>query len=100
MFQRNLADMNANKLFNYLLQASETEYNIKRVLDLNKLLLSYQTKLVLYTYDSFLFDYDMQDGRQMLIDIRDSMSLSGKFPVKIKAGTNYHEMHDMTYKVS
>lgn len=100
MFQRNLADMNANKLFNYLLQASETEYNIKRVLDLNKLLTTYQTKLVLYTYDSFLFDYDMHDGRQLLIDIRDSMSLQGKFPVKIKAGTNYHEMHDMTSKVS
>jgi hypothetical protein len=42
----------------------------------------------------------MQDGRQLLIDIRDSMSLQGKFPVKIKAGTNYHEMHDMTSKVS
>ena len=45
-----------------------------------------QTKLVLYTYDAFLFDYAKEDGKQLLTDIRNMIH----YPVNIKQGTTYH----------
>ena len=59
----NYEDLNRNKLFNYLIQAYETETNIKKILDIQDYLLGKhdgkvkKTKLVLYGYDSFLFDF-------------------------------------------
>lgn len=47
---------NPQKVFNYYLQALETETNVILLQQINKLLENYTTKLVLYTYDSFLFD--------------------------------------------
>jgi len=46
LLRDNLHDMNANKLFNYLLQATETEHNIKQVLAVNNMLINYQSRLV------------------------------------------------------
>ena len=63
----NLSDMNPNKLFNYVLQASETEYNLSILNDINDLLCEYNTNIILYTYDSVLFDYDIKDGKELLI---------------------------------
>ena len=34
-----------------------------------------------------------------MIKIKNVMSHSGKYPVKIKAGVNYHAMSDMTSKI-
>lgn len=48
----------AQKVFNYYLQALETEINTVLIDELNRLLYGYRTKLVLYLYDSFLFDVD------------------------------------------
>ena len=100
MLRNNLHDMNANKLFNYLLQATETEHNIKQVLAVNNLLINYQSRLVLYTYDSFLFDFDMADGRHVLCDIKNALSDNGQYPVKLKAGVDYDSMQDMTNRLS
>jgi hypothetical protein len=52
-----LENMNPQKLFNYVLQNMETSVNIKILYRILKLLKNKQTKLVLYTYDSFLFDF-------------------------------------------
>lgn len=93
-------DMNANKLFNYMLQATETEHNMQVINDVHETLQGYNSKLVLYTYDSLLFDYDMSDGRELLVQLRRAMDHNGQFPVKIKAGVNYHVMQDMTQRVA
>ncbi len=53
-----LEDMNPQKLLNYLLQGLETAMNIRILWDMLKLLRGKNTKIVLYTYDSFLFDLD------------------------------------------
>jgi endogenous inhibitor of DNA gyrase (YacG/DUF329 family) len=100
LYKKYLHDMNPNKLFNYLLQASETEYNLHMINSVNGVLHEYDTELILYTYDSLLFDYNIKDGKNLLIKLRDVMSQSGRFPVKTKAGINYHAMTDMTSRIS
>ena len=92
--------MNPNKLFNYLLQASETEYNLHVLNNVNDLLRDYNTNIILYTYDSLLFDYDITDGKELLLKLRDVMNQASKFPVKIKAGVNYHGMTDMSSRIA
>jgi hypothetical protein len=52
---------NAQKVFNYYLQALETETNTIVIKKLNELLSDTKTNLVLYTYDSFLFDVDKSE---------------------------------------
>lgn len=52
---------NPQKVFNYYLQSLETETNAFLIKKLNRLLENRKTKLVLYTYDSFLFDVDNSD---------------------------------------
>jgi hypothetical protein len=100
LYKNCLHDMNPNKLFNYLLQASETEYNLHVLNDVNDLLSEYNTNIILYTYDSLLFDYDIKDGKELLIKLRNVMTQANRFPVKIKAGINYHVMTDMTSRLA
>lgn len=52
---------NPQKVFNYYLQALETEQNVLLLTQIHKVLESKKTKLVLYTYDSFLFDFDKSE---------------------------------------
>jgi len=98
MYAEHLHEMNPNKLFNYQLQAAETEHNLNIINDVNTLLQRYNSKMILYTYDSLLFDYDLRDGKEFIYELKDTISESGKYPVKIKAGVNYHAMRDMTSK--
>ena len=100
LYAKHLHDMNPNKLFNYVLQASETEYNLSILNDINDLLCEYNTNIILYTYDSVLFDYDVKDGRELILKLRNVISQAGRFPVKTKAGINYHAMTDMTSRIS
>ena len=87
----NLQGMNANKVFNYLIQAHETELNIKTVIELQRYLLDKKTNLVLYGYDSFLFDFSKQDGEHILYNVKKILERNGH-PVKLKQGYNYQEM--------
>ena len=91
-----LHEMNPNKLFNYQLQAGETEHNLITINNVNELIQSYKSKLILYTYDSLLFDYNLDDGKDFLFELKAVISEFGKYPVKIKAGINYHGMKDVT----
>ncbi len=52
---------NPQKVFNYYLQALETETNVMVIKKINQLLEGRKTKLVLYTYDSFLFDLHIEE---------------------------------------
>jgi hypothetical protein len=79
------ADINKNKLFYYIIQSKETSTNVillEKVLDYLK---GKKTKIVLYTYDAFLFDYSKEDG-DILQDIVDLL----EYPVTIKQGNTYH----------
>lgn len=89
----NIKDANANKLFNYILQAAESEYNVVVLNRINELLNNdeIKTKAVLYTYDSILFDVSNQDKNIELEIIRTMRETHG-FPVKCYRGKNYHQM--------
>ena len=95
IYRKNLSDMNKNKVFNYLIQLMETENNMKALSALIPKLTKYETKLILYSYDSFLFDFNMSDGLDCLKEIKTTLEQE-KYPVKVSWGINYHEMKDIT----
>tara|TARA_Y100000361_G_C10982632_1_gene249910 strand:- start:89 stop:634 length:546 start_codon:yes stop_codon:yes gene_type:complete len=98
IYKKNLSDMNANKLFNYTIQLMETENNMRVLNKLIPKINTFKSKLVLYSYDSFLFDFNMDDGLDYLKLIKDTLEQDGKYPVKVSWGLNYHEMKDITEK--
>jgi hypothetical protein len=84
--------MNPQKLFNYMLQNIETAINTKILMDIHKLLRGRKTKIVLYTYDSFLFQ--MGENEDYLINDILNIFNHFKFNVKMKKGLNYNDMED------
>ena len=90
--------MNKSKLFNYLIQAYETESNIKKILLIQEYLLNKKTKLVLYGYDSFLFDFTNEDGVQTLTEIKNILE-ENKHYTKSQMGLNYGMMKDITERL-
>ena len=96
--KENLSDMNKNKVFNYLIQLTETESNMRMLTELIPKMGGYKSKLILYSYDSFLFDFYMPDGLDFLYKMKETIEQKGKFPVKVGKGWNYHKMRDITRK--
>jgi len=94
----NYEDLNRNKLFNYLIQANETETNIVTINELQHYLLGKKTKLVLYGYDSFLFDFSKQDGVIVLKEIKNILERNGHM-TKSQAGLNYGEMKSISERL-
>jgi len=92
-------DMNAAKLLNYLLQSFETERNIVVLHNLTPQISSYSSKLILYTYDSFLWDFDMKDGGEFLRVVKSTLEQNGKFPTKMEIGPDYNNMKVVTRKL-
>ena len=82
-----LDNMNPQKLFNYLLQNLETSMNVRILWDVLRLLRGKKTKIVLYTYDSFLFDLDEEEAD--LIDNVKKIFKKYKFNIKTKQGNDY-----------
>ena len=76
------------KLFNYIVQSTETSNNVKVLGEVLNYLKDKQTKLVLYTYDAFLFDFDKTDGKELLINLQQIL----KYPTNIKTGKTYHNL--------
>ena len=99
IFKQNLSAMNRNKLFNYMIQLLETENNMKVLNDLIPFIKDYESKLVLYSYDSFLFDFKISDGLDFLKQVKGILEMDGLFPTKVAKGLNYHEMKDITEKL-
>ncbi len=98
IYSSNMSDMNKNKLFNYFIQNLETERNMVMLDNLLPKIKKYKSKLVLYSYDSFLFDFCVDDGLECLESIKSILEHTGKYPVKVSCGDNYHEMEDITEK--
>lgn len=83
--------MSKEKIFNYFLQALETEINFVKMKQLNRLLANKHSKLVLYTYDSFLIDYSPQDSESIITEIKKVLEY-GNFNVTISKGKNYKNL--------
>ena len=98
IYRNNLSDMNKNKVFNYLIQLMETESNMSMLTQLVPKIKDYKSKLILYSYDSFLFDFHIKDGLDFIKMVKATIEQKGKYPVKVAKGWNYHEMKDITRK--
>jgi len=93
-----VVDVNRNKLLNYYTQSYETERNYEVISKLQNYLIDKDTNMILYTYDSFLFDFNIKDGVETMKSIRD-IAEKGGFPVRVKFGSNYDSLKDMTERL-
>ena len=66
----------------------ETKENVDKIEEVSEYLKDKKTKLILITYDSFLFDFSADDGKQTLIDIKNILQ-KGDMIVKHKYGKDY-----------
>ena len=83
-----LENINPQKLFNYIVQSTETSTNVRLLESVFNYLTDKKTKLVLYTYDAFLFDYAKEDG-EIFTSIKELL----QYPVSIKQGNSYHGLN-------
>jgi hypothetical protein len=85
--RKELENMNPQKLLNYVLQNLETANNVCILYEIFKILRGKNTKLVLYVYDSFLFDVDKSE-KDVLKEIAKVIN-DKNLQFKVKTGTNY-----------
>ena len=83
-----MSDMNPQKLLNYLLQNLETSFNVCIMWDIIKILKNKSTKLVLYTYDAFLFDLDKTEKNEFkqILQLFEDRGLN----IKLSYGDTYN----------
>jgi hypothetical protein len=82
---------NEQKVFNYLLQALETEVNYKKMSDILNQMSGMKSKLILYTYDAFLIDTHPME-REGILKLLPTIMEKGGFPVRIDEGTSYNNL--------
>jgi hypothetical protein len=91
IYAKNHENMNASKLFNYVLQGYETDVNSLMLNKILRYLYEKYSKIVLYTYDSFLFLYDKRDGKNFIDDILMILNNYG-MRASLKVGIGYDNM--------
>ena len=87
-FTSELKEMHPQKLMNYMMQSLETSRNILILKDVLMFLQDKKSKLALYTYDAFVFDFDKSDGKETLESLEKIMNQGGKYPIKFKYSNN------------
>jgi DNA polymerase I-like protein with 3'-5' exonuclease and polymerase domains len=90
-----LKTMTANKLFNYYLQAVETEVSVQKIQQVQSLLTTHETVIILYTYDSILFDVPVTEAKSLLPQIKHVLE-QGNFPTKVKCGNIYSKLNTIS----
>lgn len=91
IYLKNIEDPTPQKLFNYLLQLFETEENIKKMGEIQDYLRDKKSKLILYTYDSFLLDVHPDEKEVVAREVKKILQ-STKIPVHSYEGSNYHTL--------
>lgn len=81
-------DPNPSKVFNYLMQLTETEEAILRVHDVCNFLKVLKSRVILYTYDAILLDVH-NDELDSMENVANILSMGG-FPVRQYRGHNYN----------
>jgi hypothetical protein len=82
---------NAQKVFNYLLQAVETEMNIEVMRKILDYIRDKPINFCLYLYDSFLFDCPIDMNIEWARKLKEIIE-NGGFPVKASWGTDYSKV--------
>ena len=87
--------MTKSKLFNYYIQAFETEFMMGILSKIHKALVAHKSLVVLYVYDSILIDYSISDGVGIIKTIIECME-ENNMGVHVEMGKSYHEMLDVS----
>ena len=83
--------LNPQKVFNYLLQATETELNMDTMKKVLKFIEQTDIELSLYTYDSFLFSYPLDTPKEHALKLKQIVESNG-FPINATWGTDYSKL--------
>jgi hypothetical protein len=79
---------NAQKVFNYLLQALETEMNVDKMRKILECIKGSRIEFSLYTYDSFLFDVPVDVDKEIIKKLKGIIE-EGGYPIKANWGKTY-----------
>jgi len=86
--------LNSHKVFNYFIQALETENNVAYLSEFLTYFKDTSILPVLYVYDSILFDLKKDDLEKCIATISKVIDIK-KYPIKIKTGTTYSELIEL-----
>ena len=86
-----IEDSNPQKVFNYLLQATETELNMETMKRVLEFIEQTDIELTLYTYDSFLFSYPLDTPKEHALKLKELIEMGG-FPIKASWGMDYSKL--------
>lgn len=92
--QIEVIDGAANKIFNYYVQALEAESTYKILYTLVENIRELESRAVLYTYDSVLFDVRLSEVNK-LRDIIESSIDTEQFPITVSMGYTYDNLTDI-----
>jgi hypothetical protein len=84
------------KLFNYYIQNLETSSNIQILNEILQILENYKSKVILVVYDSLLIDFNLEDGKEPILKIKQIIENQG-LSAKFKYGKDYNSLQKMTY---
>ena len=76
----------------HLMQCLETERNALVLQNIHKFLEGKRSHIILYQYDSFLFDIHYREGTALVGQIKDILEEDG-YETTVSFGYNYHEMN-------
>ena len=79
-----------NKVFNYLMQLTETEEALKRIRNVCAFLAEYQSRVILYTYDAILLDVPTAE-LDLMVEVTTLLNTGG-YPVRQYRGNNYNNL--------
>ena len=87
---RDIQDATPNKVFNYILQSLETEYNVKKIKAILKLLNNKRSVFMMYLYDAFIFD--IHPSEMGLIDDLTKALQTDNMSIKIYVGDTFGDI--------
>lgn len=99
LYGKFFTDLNPAKLLNYLLQAYETERNMAVITNIVERTRTCQSKIILYTYDSFLIDFHVADGRKLIETLKQEFEENGKFPITLEIGPDYNNLVEVKKQI-
>lgn len=85
-----IQDETPNKIFNYILQSLETEYNVRKIKKILPLLSDMKSVFMLYLYDAFVFD--IHPDEMNLVNILQSVFETDDMSIKIYVGDTFGDI--------
>ena len=87
---RDIKDATPNKVFNYILQSLETEYNVRKIKTILPHLKDKKSVFMMYLYDAFVFD--IHPSEMGLIDVLRSAFETDNMSIKIYIGDTFGDI--------